>query len=135
MAGKVLDIDIPIIRAAKKEQSPTRNLGGLWEEVQRKQPSPTQPRKNNLKSPEQVKDLLEEAMKELSSQNAPEKRLNENYVDPRIQKQMAALIDGGYAIRIDLMSGASVRFKIVSQETPDKTQSGLGRIIIGRSDR
>ena len=62
------------------------------------------------------------------------KFINENYVDPRIQKQMAALIDGGYAIRIDLMSGASVRFKIVSQETPDKTQSGLGRIIIGRSE-
>ena len=62
------------------------------------------------------------------------KFINENYVDPRIQKQLDTLIDGGYAIRIDLMSGASVRFKIVSQETPDKSQSGLGRIIIGRSE-
>ena len=62
------------------------------------------------------------------------KFINENYVDPRIQKQLDTLIDGGYAIRIDLMRGDTAQFKIVSQETPDKLQSGLGRIIIGRSE-
>ena len=63
------------------------------------------------------------------------KFINENYVDPRIQKQLDALIDGGYAIRIDLMRSDTTRFKIVPQESPDKSQSGLGRIIIGRSEQ
>jgi GNAT superfamily N-acetyltransferase len=63
------------------------------------------------------------------------KFLNENYVDPRIQKQLDALIDGDYAIRIDLMRSDTVRFKIVSQESPDKSQSRLGRIIIARSEQ
>mgnify|MGYP001048209810 FL=1 len=63
------------------------------------------------------------------------KFINENYVDPRIQKQMAALIDGGYAIEINEMRGPSTRFKIIRLDYPRDEQRllSLGYVVIGRS--
>ena len=61
--------------------------------------------------------------------------MKENYVDPRIQKQMAALIDGGYAIEINEMRGPSTRFKIIRLDYPRDEQRllSLGYVVIGRS--
>jgi len=63
------------------------------------------------------------------------KFINENYVDPRIQKQVAALIDGGYAIEINEMRGPSTRFKIIRLDYPRDEQRllSLGYVVIGRS--
>jgi hypothetical protein len=62
------------------------------------------------------------------------KFINENYVDPRIQKQMAALIDGGYAIEINSYSNMT-RFKIIRLDYPRDEQRllSLGYVAIGRS--
>jgi GNAT superfamily N-acetyltransferase len=62
------------------------------------------------------------------------KFINENYVDPRIQKQMAALVDGGYAIEINSYSNMT-RFKIIRLDYPRDEQRllSLGYVAIGRS--
>ena len=62
------------------------------------------------------------------------KFINENYVDPRIQKQMAALVDGGYAIEINSYSNMT-RFKIIRLDYPRDEQRllSLGYVVIGRS--
>ena len=63
------------------------------------------------------------------------KFINENYVDPRIQKQMAALIDGGYAIEVDEQRTNTTRFKIIRLDYPRDEQRllSLGYVAISRS--
>jgi len=63
------------------------------------------------------------------------KFINENYVDPRIQKQMAALVDGGYAIEVDENKGNMARFKIIRLDYPRDEQRllSLGYVAISRS--
>ena len=62
------------------------------------------------------------------------KFINENYIDPRIQKQMAALIDGGYAIEV-VGESSKVKFKVVRLDYPRGEQRllSLGYITIRRN--
>ena len=62
------------------------------------------------------------------------KFINENYVDPRIQKQLDALIDGGYVIEIvgANRESSKVKFKIVRLDYP-RDEQRLGYITIRRN--